>query len=257
MKRGLRDVVPVPKFVYALGYRVLFRRRQVPDTAVLDHFRGKRGLEVGGPSFFFRYSMPIYKVAQSIDGVNFSPETMWEGTIAEGQSYDYGSGQRGRQYIGEATDLADIPDDAYDFVLSCHSLEHVANPLKALHEWKRVVRSGGHILLVLPNKEANFDHRRAVTSLDHLFEDYSSGIGEDDLTHLEEILSLHDLARDRPAGTPEQFAARSRQNFRNRGLHHHVFDSTLAQRIVQAVGLESTFAHESYYDHIVLARVKK
>jgi SAM-dependent methyltransferase len=201
--------------------------------------------------------MPIYKVAESIDGVNFSPETMWEGTIAEGQFFDYGSGQRGRQYIGEATDLAAVADDSYDFVLSCHSLEHVANPLKALHEWKRVVRSGGHILLVLPNKEANFDHRRPITSLDHLLRDLAADIGEDDLTHLEEILSLHDLARDKAAGTAEQFATRSRQNLRNRGLHHHVFDLNLVKEVVRAIGLEPTFFHGSYYDHVVLARVEK
>jgi SAM-dependent methyltransferase len=257
MKRITSCVFPVPKFLRTLGYRLLFRNRRIPDRAILEHFREKNGLEVGGPSLFFRYSLPVYRVVKSIDGVNFSPETIWEGSIDEGRTYSYGFGRTGFQYIGEATDLVRIPDDTYDFVLSCHSLEHVANPLKALHEWKRVVRNNGHILLVLPNKESNFDHRRPVTSIDHLLEDYSRNVGEDDLTHLAEILRMHDLKRDRAAGNPEQFASRSERNFENRGLHHHVFDLAVSREMIQAVRLQEISVHQSYYDFVILARVSK
>lgn len=245
----------LPKPVYSLGYRVVFRRRQVPNTTVLELFAGKQGLEVGGPSYFFQHSLPIYKVASSIDGANFADSTMWEGDISEGRSFEYGNRRVGRQFIAEATNLAEVADNSYDFVLSCHSLEHVANPLKAISEWTRVVRPGGHVLLVLPNKDANFDHRRPTTTFEHLESDFDSNIGEDDLTHLEEILALHDLSRDRAAGTPEQFEARSRQNAVNRGLHHHIFDQALLRKILHKAGLEEVFCHESYYDHLVVGKV--
>lgn len=245
----------LPRPVYSLGYQVVFRRRRVPRPSILEPFTGRRGLEVGGPSLFFQYSLPIYKVAASIDGANFADTTMWEGELAEGRTFEFGSGKVGHQYIAEATDLGDVGDDAYDFVLSCHSLEHVANPLKAVTEWIRVVRPGGHILLVLPNKDANFDHRRPITTFEHLQSDYLGDIGEDDLTHLDEILTLHDLSRDRAAGTPDRFAARSRENVANRGLHHHVFDLSLLRQVLAHTGLEEVFCNESYYDHLIVGRV--
>ena len=51
------------------------------------------------------------------------------------------------------------------------------------------------------------------------------------MTHLEEILSLHDLSRDLRAGTKSEFKERSQDNFNNRCLHHHVFDFELLEDI--------------------------
>ncbi|MDB5022938.1 MAG: hypothetical protein JWP78_693 [Mucilaginibacter sp.] len=64
------------------------------------------------------------------------------------------------------------------------------------------------------------------------------GIMEDDLTHVEEILSLHD--RDMDAGLIEkdQFPARCLNNINNRCLHHHVFDIGLLKKIYAYLNLE-------------------
>ena len=131
----------------------------------------------------------------------------------------------GSQYICEATELKPIADRSYECVLASHCLEHVANPLRALAEWKRILKDDGLLLLVLPHKDGTFDCRRPVTTLAHMVEDYEKQIGEDDLTHLPEILALHDLEKDKPAGSPEEFRARSLENRANRALHHHVFDT--------------------------------
>ena len=40
-------------------------------------FVGKTGLEVGGPSRFFARQLPLYRVAQAIDQLNFSADTVW------------------------------------------------------------------------------------------------------------------------------------------------------------------------------------
>jgi SAM-dependent methyltransferase len=99
----------------------------------------------------------------------------------------------------------------------------MANPIKALLEWKRVLRSGGMLLLILPHRDFTFDRRRPVTPLLHLREDFDLGTPETDLTHLAEILSLHDLSLDRGAGTEEQFRERCLNNDKFRAMHHHVF----------------------------------
>lgn len=81
-------------------------------------------------------------------------------------------------------------------MLSSHNIEHLANPLKAIKEWKRVVKPNGYFLFVVPNKEGTFDHLRPVTTIDHLIQDLKNDIKEDDNTHFEEVLELHDLTRD-------------------------------------------------------------
>ncbi len=80
-------------------------------------------------------------------------------------------------------------------------LEHAANPLRVLYEWKRILKNSGTILIVLPHKAATFDHRRPSTSFEHIKADFDSNVDESDLTHLDEILALHDLKLDPWAGS--------------------------------------------------------
>ncbi len=107
----------------------------------------------------------------------------------------------------------------YDFLLASHCLEHMANPSCAFQEWLRVLKKKGVIFLVLPDKGGTFDDRRPVTAFSHLVRDLEMQTPEDDFTHLEEILTLHDLALDPPAGNCAPLERRSRANFQNRCLH--------------------------------------
>ena len=55
---------------------------------------------------------------------------------------------------------------------------------------------------------------------------------KNDLTHLQEILELHDLNMDPGAGSFEEFKERSMNNVENRCLHQHVFDQALAVQLM-------------------------
>jgi SAM-dependent methyltransferase len=170
--------------------------------------------------------LPIYRVLRQVDSSIFSERTIWEGQLREGAEFLYQPGCKpGRQFIAEATELRGIDDSTYECILAARCLEHVANPFKALQEWRRVLKPDGVLVLDLPHKDGTFDWRRPVTSLSHMTEDYNNGIGEDDLTHLAEVLALHDLTKDKPAGPAQQFRKRCLENFRYRALHHHVFDT--------------------------------
>ena len=233
-------------------------------------FRGKDGLEIGGPSELFRKVLPIYEVARSLDGVNFSHETMWEGHLSEGRTFNFMDDRVGWQFICEAVALGPIADDSYDFVISSNCLEHVANPLKALSEWRRVIRPGGHLLLVLPRKESNFDRNREITSFGHLLADLENNTTEQDLTHLDEILERHEYDLDpplstrllsvltlrgrRPAMTRESMRERGLANFENRGLHHHVFDQELIAAVFRQLDFEPILRTSTVIDHISVAR---
>ncbi|MGB5554803.1 MAG: methyltransferase domain-containing protein [Flavobacteriaceae bacterium] len=242
-------------YVLKKGFSKLNPPRMPDFQEIQNLFADKSGLEVGGPSGLFRNNgfVPIYKVINSLDGCNFSNKTLWEGTIEGGENYNYFKDKKGIQYISEATDLGEIPDAKYDFVISSNCLEHVANPMKAVEEWARVVKKGGLLLLALPNKTYNFDHKRPVTKFTHVLEDYKNGMGEDDMTHLDEILKLHDLALDPPAGTLEQFKARSLKNHENRALHHHVFDVGLLTKMLEYFNVEVLKSCENR-EHTVLGR---
>ena len=246
----------LPAGIKRIGYKVVFRRRKVTNASkFLNAISGKRGIEIGGPSLFFDISLPIYKTVGSLDGLNFARQTMWEGEIDESMDFSYRKRRLGRQVIGEGSDLSNVETHSYDFVLSCHSLEHVANPLKALREWKRILKPGGFLILAVPNKESIFDHNRPTTTFSHLVADEQSDVDERDLTHLQEILELHDLGRDKAAGSFEDFKARSLDNFSNRGLHHHVFDAALLSDCLNHTDYKVLEIHSSYYDHLALCQI--
>jgi len=204
-------------------------------------FQDGVGMEIGGPSGIFKQRglIPVYPVAKKIDNVNFSHNTIWEGTISEGSSFIFNKGVTpGCQYIGEASNLEFIGDFSYDYVLSSHCIEHLANPLQGLSKWIRVLKQDGLLILVIPHKDGTFDHRRPVTSLGHLIQDFDNQIDESDMTHLDEILNLHDLAKDSGAGDFHSFQERSKQNKENRCLHQHVLDTRLAVETVDYMGLQ-------------------
>ena len=74
-------------------------------------------------------------------------------------------------YIGDACDLP-FYDSSLRYVVTSHVLEHVANPLAALSEWYRVLMHGGIIYAVIPDRRKTFDRNRALTTVDHIYEDF-------------------------------------------------------------------------------------
>jgi len=249
---GLRSVI---NFIN----RKVLKTKAAYFNTVKDRFIDKKGLEIGGPSKIFGKDgyIPLYPLLKQVDGCNFNNTTVWEGVIREGLTYDVGGTTTGYQYIADSIDLSKIKDETYDFILSSHSLEHIANPIKALKEWLRVLKANGALLLILPNKEFTFDNKRPITKFEHLIADYNLGTTEEDLTHLEEILTLHDLTRDELAGTKEEFKKRSLQNFNNRCLHHHVFDLELLGRVLDYLNIKVLFKEAAPPFNLIIMGIKK
>ncbi|WP_276482217.1 class I SAM-dependent methyltransferase [Paraflavitalea pollutisoli] len=235
--------------------------RQAPKRKLIGYAYGLRrlkGLEIGGPSaqFSLRGLFPVYLFAGRIDGVNFSTNTVWEGAIREGETYRYHD-KTGYQYVKEGSDLSGIADNSYDFLLSCHSLEHVANPLKALKEWNRVLKPGGILCLILPDKENTFDINRPYTSLQHLLQDFQNNTGEDDTTHFEEIIALHDVARDPGATTREEMMGYLQDNINNRRAHHHVFGLEVIAGLLQHASFDVQHQQKGQPFHLITIARKK
>ena len=199
-----------------------------------------KGLEIGGPSRIFsaRGVFPVYPLAGALDNVTFAAQTLWEGKVAPGRTFvSDRSRPPGRQYILDSTSLREIGDESYDFLLSSHVLEHLANPLRGLKEWKRVVRENGLLVIIVPHKDGTFDHLRPVTSIDHMIADYEQGVDEGDLTHVDEILRLHDLNYDDITGR-DKFEIRIRNNAEERSMHHHVYATRTLAQMLDCAGLQ-------------------
>jgi SAM-dependent methyltransferase len=247
-------MIGIPEFKRAVNHaRLLLQGRLSCYHVALSLVKDQAGLEIGGPSWVFRdwYApLPIYNAVASLDNCVFSQKTVWE---SHSESYAFRSDKAaGRTIICDGSDLSLLPDDSYDFILSSHNLEHIANPVKALREWQRIVHPGGALILVLPNYAKTFDHRRDPTTVSHMLDDFNRNTREDDLTHLPEILQLHDLSMDLPAGTTEEFRQRSLRNFTNRCLHHHVFNENNSKELLSAIGIEVLAVETAWPFHIFL-----
>ena len=225
----------------------------------IGYFVGKEGIEIGGPSRSLSANglFPVYPLVASLDNCTFGDVTVWEGRIQEGHTFRFAADKAaGMQYLCEATDMKCCQSAVYDFVLASHVLEHIANPILALYEWKRLLRGSGVLILLLPERMGTFDHRRPVTTMTHLIDDFTTSKAEGDLTHLPEILALHDRARDPDSGDAESFRMRSQENFHNRCLHHHVFDLPLAKTLADYVGLKVVATETIRPHHILLVAEK-
>ena len=216
-------------------------KKQVISTSdlVIDYLQisdavEKNGIEIGGPSSIFG---PIYDRCLSCDDVNFSSNTVWW-MEDDTNNYYFEDKKIGKVYIADATDMSCIENDKYDFLLSSNNLEHIANPIKALKEFVRVVNINGKVIVAVPDKEQTFDHNREYTSFEHMLNDYTNNIEENDLSHLKEIINEHDYSMDPQCGGKENFIKRAKKNYENRCLHHHVFCEESLKKMFEYVGMQ-------------------
>jgi len=78
---------------------------------------------------------------------------------------------------GDAQLMAGVPDQAFDFVHSSHCLEHLRDPAEGLRNWMRILKAGGHLIVLVPDEDLyeqgqfpskrNFDHKWSFTIHKH------------------------------------------------------------------------------------------
>lgn len=249
--------VEVQNILYHYGFR---KEQIIPLDEIIsqcmnlifpeDIYHHKGGIEIGGPSFIFSN---IYRICGKCDGVNFSKNTVWW-EMGTSNNYTYEGRNLGKIYIADATNLSILDNETYDFVLSSNNLEHIANPIKAIGEFCRILKKNGMLVIAVPMKERTFDHNRNFTTFEHLLLDYKNDIREDDLSHLPEIIELHDYDMDAACGGRESFKQRSQLNFENRCLHHHVFDEKSLRKIYQYFGLTVVEFDEVFGNYLIIGK---
>lgn len=158
------------------------------------------------------------------------------------------AGSAGRvDFISDARALP-LANATLDYLCSSHVLEHLADPIAALHEWHRVLRPGGNLYLVVPDRRFTFDEPRAVTPSEHLLQDFAEGATfERNAPHIDEFVFQTDWARlhpEIPAGQRAEQQRRVRDGYRRDlaagksiDIHFHTFTPESVDRLLQAAGL--------------------
>jgi SAM-dependent methyltransferase len=182
-------------------------------------------------------------------------------------------------YAGDACELPYL-DSSLRYVATSHVLEHVANPLAALAEWHRVLRHGGIIYAVVPDRRKTFDHRRAPTPAEHFLEDYRRGVTQSDGTHIDDFVYGLDWSQFSPStraeavqGERDELASRYRRSVEaglEINIHFHVFDSAVARSLIdlgnreglwpgriEILRIEESFPGSNPNGFLVVARVRK
>ena len=88
--------------------------------------------------------------------------------------------------VDDGETLATLDADSTDYVIANNFLEHCEDPIGTLKSFYRVVRPGGVLFLVIPNRRGNIDVHRAATPIEHLVEDHEHGPERSRRRHYEE-----------------------------------------------------------------------
>lgn len=205
----------------------LFVNRTRPKFNRQRHFFvGKHGLEIGGPSHVFSKAgpLPVYENAGQI--ISISRISHWIPSDRAKKHRPSQSLDSESNFYFDSHELTKMAADRYDFLIA-HVIEHLANPIKSVLEWKRLLKPNGTMMLIAPCKHFSYDCDRPTTTIAHLIEDFQRNIGEDYLTHLDEVISKHNIKKDKTVTDLAQHIERTKQNPNNRIMHHHVFDLKL------------------------------
>ena len=211
-------------------------------------------VEIGGPSPYFgaRGFLPLYDVLQSCDNAICAPSN--EHAAYPADHSPYLNSLPGKNYLMDASEA--LPGK-YQCILSSHVLEHLSNPLKTLECWKQNLIEPGFLLAVVPYKENTFDHRRPITSFNHLLEDYDADTTESDQTHLEEIRQLHDFSKHNFKPNAQEYNVMLDDNHFYRVAHHHVFDLDLLEQCFLWADFEIVVSETiDSISNLVLAKLK-
>lgn len=214
------------------------------------YLRG-RGLEIGALTTPLR--LPPGVTARYVDRLPRDELVALEGAALREAGIDPGRVVE-VDYVADGSTLDGIDDDAHDFVVACHVLEHVPDPVAGLGNMVRVTRHGGTVLVVLPDGRLTFDRRRRLTSTEHVLKDHAIGPRCSEREHYLE------WARDIEGLSGADAAHRAQEFEQTDARHHfHVWDLERFLELLNSLDLPCNVVHAQAYakEFAVVLRVDK
>lgn len=152
----------------------------------------------------------------------------------------YDSNQKQTKYVkvdfilkGPKYGLDEIKNDTFDFVFSDNVLEHTPNPIYALSEQFRTLKSGGILYCVIPNKKYTFDRKRLVTPINVFEKKYIENIFEHSIDEaMDEILNREDHYAAQWKREDQLRLANKMISTKDGGPHYVVFDEVNTLQLI-------------------------
>ena len=99
--------------------------------------------------------------------------------------------------IGDAETMQGIPDNEYDFLIAAHVIEHMKNPIASVQQWCRVIKPGGLLYVIVPDKRYTFDVKRVRTTIAHMIHDFQQPSEDRDFEHyLDYAIHVHNTSEE-------------------------------------------------------------
>ncbi|HEV7912217.1 MAG TPA: methyltransferase domain-containing protein [Albitalea sp.] len=149
-----------------------------------------------------------------------------------------------RYRVGEAHRLP-VPAQSCDFIFSSHVLEHLANPIGHIEVWLSHLRSGGHIVGVVPDMAATNDHMMEPSTIEELMLEYRSGVFMPDARHYRRAIRKYGASYDHDRAMADKFS-----------IHvHYYLPRTLSRLLDEASrflpiagwGIQATPNHKDFH----------
>ena len=140
--------------------------------------------------------------------------------------------------------LAEQIPRRFDYVILCHVLEHVPEPIRFLNDVGTLLRPGGVALLAVPDKRQTLDAPRPSTTIDHLLARHHHGAPGPPLAQIMEFSRAWDenwrkLAAEQPRAFFE-WAAQLATLIADYGLPFRVVDAACDEQVEMLFLLEAT-----------------
>jgi len=130
--------------------------------------------------------------------------------------------------VDDGEQLSAVQSASQDFVIACHFLEHCQDPIGAINAWLRILREGGVVLLVVPDKRFTFDRNRPITRLPHHLRDALEGPSVSRSQHYLEWVQCIE------GSTGEAAIQRAAQlETTSYSIHFHVWDFAALQTLLE------------------------
>ena len=139
--------------------------------------------------------------------------------------------------VGDGEKLDFIEDASQDFIIANHMIEHCEDPISTLRNFSRCLKSGAVAYLAVPDRNKTFDHKRELTTVDHLRRDYREGPVQSRYGHYLEWAELVECKRGNEAK-----ARAKKLETENYSIHFHCWTRSSFTEFIQDIESETSLS---------------